>query len=478
MRASPVDAGLFVLYVLVMLLLGYRGYQRSKSSADYLIAGRRLGYGMYIACLSAVALGGAATVGSASLGYRHGVSGMWLVTWIGLGIVALGLLLGRKLANLGILSLSEMLELRFDGRARLVSAVITAMYTLMVSVTQVIAMGSILGPMFGWSPSRGMLFGGVVVLVYTFLGGMWSVSYTDLIQFGFMTAGVFFLMLPLGVSAAGGPRELIASMPADHLSFTAIGFDTILSFFLLFFLGLLIGQDIWQRVFTAKTAAIARRGTVAAGLYCIAYAFATTAIGMIAWTQFPQLEDSQAAFARVAVEMLPIGVSGVVLAGSVSALMSTASGTLLASSTVLSSDVYRRFFAPDLEDARFLAVSRILTGVLGVAVIGAALAVGDVIIALDIAYTFLSGSIFVPVMAALFWPRATASATLVSMSTSAVAGAAAMVVWGPGASQPILIGLSTSVVVLVAVSLGTPQPSADQIVRWRRRLAGGTPEPR
>jgi SSS family solute:Na+ symporter len=472
MSASPVDAAVFVGYLALMLFLGYRGWKRSRTSSDYLVAGRRLGTGMYVACLAAVALGGASTVGSAKLGYEHGISGIWLVVMIGLGIVALGLLLGTKLSNLGVLSLSEMLELRYDARARLVSALIMAVYTLMIAVTQVIAMGTILGPMFGWPPAVGMILGGAVVLAYTFLGGMWSISYTDLFQFGFMTVGVFFLMLPLGVTESGGIDGLLERLPPAHLAFDTIGHGTILAFFLLFFLGLLIGQDIWQRVFTARDARVARRGTVLAGLYCITYAFATTAVGMIAWVHFPELEDSQTAFARVAVDMLPVGVSGIVLAGSVSALMSTASGTLLASSTVLASDVYRRFLAPDLGDQRFLFVSRALTGALGLAVIAAALLIGDVILALDMAYTFLTGAIFVPVMAALFWPRATAAGTLISMCLSAVAAGGAMMVWGPGSTTPIVMGLATSLVVLPAASLASTPTDAARLRTWERRLEG------
>lgn len=472
MKASPLDVAVFLLYVLLMLYLGYRGWKRSRTSSDYLLAGRRLGYGMYVGCLAAVALGGASTVGSAKLGYQHGISGVWLVTMIGLGIVALGALLGTKLSNLGVLSLSEMLELRFDGRARLVSALITAVYAAMLAVTQVIAMGAILSPMFGWSQTTGMLLGGSIVLFYTVAGGMWSISLTDFLQFGLMTAGVFFLMLPLGIASGGGFGELFAQLPADHLRLDSIGYSTILSFFLLFFLGLIIGQDIWQRVFTARDATIARRGTVLAGLYCIAYAFAMTLIGMIAFIRFPTLADPQAAFASVAMEMLPAGASGIVLAASLSALMSTASGTLLASATVLGSDVYRRFLKPEMDDQHFLTVSRFLTGAIGLCVLVVALFIRDVILALDIAYTFLSGAIFVPVMAALFWNRATAAGTLVSMCVSAVAAGVAMIVWGAGSTPPIVIGLGTSFLVLVGASLLTKPPDAARLLTWERRLTG------
>lgn len=471
-RATLLDTLVILSYVLLVLYLGYRGYQRSRTSSDYLVAGRRLGYGLYVGCLAALALGGASTVGTAKLGYEHGISGIWLVTMIGLGIMALGVLLGTKLSNLRVLSLSEMLELRFDRRARLVSALITAVYTAMVAVTQVIAMGTILGPMFGWTQTEGMILGGSIVFFYTFLGGMWSVSLTDFVQFVFMTLGVYFLMLPLGIRAVGGWGKLVQSLPPSHLSFDAIGYGTILSFFLLFFLGLIIGQDIWQRVFTARDATVARRGTILAGLYCVAYAFAMALVGMIASVAFPQLEDSQSAFAMVAVTMLPSGLSGIVLAGSLSALMSTASGTLLASSTVLASDVYRRFFAPDLDDRTFLRLSRVLTGALGVAVMTVAFFVRDVILALDIAYTFLSGSIFVPVVAALFWKRATAAATVLSMAVSAVVATASMIVWGAGSSPPIIAGLLSSLVTLIGASLLTERPAGERLASWERRLSG------
>ena len=125
----------------------------------------------------------------------------------------------------------------------------------------------------------------------------------------------------------GGWQGLSDNLPEAHFRLDTIGYDTIFAFFLLFFLGLLIGQDIWQRVFTARDAQVARRGTIVAGLYCILYAIATVLIGMIAAVKFSNLEDPQMAYATVAVEILPAGVTGLVLAGSLSALMSTASGT-------------------------------------------------------------------------------------------------------------------------------------------------------
>jgi SSS family solute:Na+ symporter len=196
-------------------------------------------------------------------------------------------------------------------------------------------------------------------------------------------------------------------------------------------------------------------------------------IGMVAAVRFPGLEDSQSAFATVAVSLLPSGLAGVVLAASLSALMSTASGTLLASATVLASDVYRRFLEPDLDDARFLWTSRLLTGILGIGVVAVSLLLRDVITALDVAYTFLTGAVFMPVAAALFWKRATATGTLVSMCASALAATAAMIVFGPGSTPPIVVGLLTSFLTLVLVSVATPPPEAGLLRTWQSRLSGG-----
>src|SRR4029453_3537534 len=91
-----------LLYFGVMIGAGYWGLTRARSADDYLVAGRRLGPFMYIGCLSAVVLGGASTIGGVALGYENGISGMWLVFWIGAGVIALGVLMSTRLSRLGV----------------------------------------------------------------------------------------------------------------------------------------------------------------------------------------------------------------------------------------------------------------------------------------------------------------------------------------------------------------------------------------
>jgi SSS family solute:Na+ symporter len=114
----------------------------------------------------------------------------------------------------------------------------------------------------------------------------------------------------------------------------------------------------------------------------------------------------------------------------------------------------------------------LITGAVGVAVVCCALGIRDVIKALDIAYILLSGSLFVPVFAGLFWKRSNVAGTLTSMCLSAGVAVTSMIVWGTDSTLPIVLGLSTSLVTLVSVSLLTASPDREQLANWERRLAG------
>lgn len=262
-----VDILVMLLYFSVLIFVGILGARRAKTSEDYIVAGRNLGFTMYLACLAAVILGGASTIGTTKLGYQLGLSGVWLVFMLGMGIVVLGIFLAKKISGLKVLTVSEMLQSRFNRETRLISALVAAIYAMMVTVTQVIGMGTILNVLLGWDMTVSMIVGGGIVLFYTILGGMWSVTMTDIVQFVIMTIGIFFIMLPMSLSKAGGWSNLAAKVPANYFDFTNVGLETIIQYFLLFCLGMVVAQDIWQRIFTARTVTIARYGTIGAGVY-------------------------------------------------------------------------------------------------------------------------------------------------------------------------------------------------------------------
>jgi solute:Na+ symporter, SSS family len=468
-----IDYVVIALYFAVMIGAGYWGLRRARSADDYLVAGRRLGPFMYIGCLGAVVLGGASTIGGVALGYDNGISGMWLVFWIGMGVIALGILMSTRLSRLGVYTVSEMLQNRYGSASRLISAIIIAVYALMIAVTSTIAIGTVFNVVLGLSPTVAILVAGGIVVAYSVAGGMWSITLTDIIQFCIMTVGIFFLLLPLSISAAGGFSGMSEALPGSYFSLTAIGWQTIFTYFLLFFFGLMIGQDIWQRVFTARSPEIARWGSVAAGVYCLLYALAGALVGTAARVILPDIQSDNA-FARIATEALPAGITGLVLAAALAAVMSTASAGLLASSTILANDVYAGFIARG--DHNKVLVSRATTLLVGIVVLVISLIVSDVVGALTVAYDLLSGALFVPIVGALFWRRATAAGAVASMAAGSVVVVVFMVVDGLFANTPIIWGMLASLVVFVVVSLLTPRPSEERMRTWERRLTGSGAE--
>ncbi len=293
------DTIVIAIYFAVMLGAAYWGFRRARTADDYLVAGRRLGSPMFIGTLSAVVLGGASTVGTISLGYEHGISGAWLVIMIGLGLIGLGVLLSRRLVKAGVYTVPELMAKRYGVSARIVSAAIMAAYALMIAVTSTIASGTVFNSLLDVSTTVAVLIAGGVVVLYCVTGGMWSLTMTDIIQFGIMTVGIFGLLLPFAIADAGGLSGMQDTLPASYFEPASIGWNTIFTYFLLFFFGLMIGQDIWQRIFTGRTEKIVRTGTIVAGLYCMLYGVAGALIGAAAKVVVPRLESPDEAFAAV-----------------------------------------------------------------------------------------------------------------------------------------------------------------------------------
>ena len=189
---------------------------------------------------------------------------------------------------------------------------------------------------------------------------------------------------------------------------------------MIYFFGILIGQDIWQRVFTARDAKVAKYAGTFAGFYCILYGLACALIGMAAHVLIPDLDNVNNAFAAIVKLSLPDGIRGLVIAAALAAMMSTASAGLLAASTTLTEDLL-----PKLRGGKqsSLSINRLFTLLTGIAVLGIALVVNDVISALTLAYNLLVGGMLIPLIGAIFWKRATTAGAIASMGTGLCHGA-------------------------------------------------------
>ncbi|MFJ3958931.1 sodium:solute symporter [Arthrobacter sp. NPDC090010] len=494
MDGNIINSGIVILYLVAMLAFGFWGKSRTKDNSDFLVAGRRLGPMLYTGTMAAVVLGGASTVGGVGLGYKFGISGMWLVVAIGVGVLLLSLLFAGMIQKLKIYTVSQMLTLRYGTRATQTSGIVMLAYTLMLCATSTSAYATIFVVLFGWERWIAIAIGGAIVLIYSTIGGMWSITLADQVQFFIKTIGVFFLMLPFALNAAGGWDGIKQRVDASFFQWDGIGVQTIVTYFVVYTLGLLIGQDIWQRVFTAKTPKVARWGGATAGVYCVLYGLAGAVIGMAAHVALPNIDvanlGKDVVYAEVATHILPVAIGGLVLAAAVAAMMSTASGALIAAATVARTDVVpfvagwfgkKVAVEHDRNPEEDVKENRLWVLGLGVVAIILAILVKDVVAALTIAYDILVGGLLVSILGGLVWKRGTGLGAAASMAVGTVVTLGTMIILeinakvpldGVYANEPIYYGLISSAVVYVVLSLLSPATDAKVMAAWNARLAG------
>ncbi len=384
--------------------------------------------------------------------YSH-ISGVDLVRDVSEGVAATKLFaLLMPIAPLTGLEIAAII-----AAATLGLGLIMLAYALMLAVTSILGIGTVLQVMFDLPFWAAILLGGGVVLVYSTIGGMWSLTLTDIVQFVIKTVGLMFILLPICLYRVGGWDELVAKLPAASFSFTSIGWDTIITYFMIYFFGILIGQDIWQRVFTARDAKVAQYAGTFAGFYCILYGLACALIGMAAHVLIPDLDNVNNAFAAIVKLSLPDGLRGLVIAAALAAMMSTASAGLLAASTVLTEDLLPRLRGGKQSS---LNINRLFTLLTGIAVLGIALVVTDVISALTLAYNLLVGGMLIPLIGAIYWKRATTSGAISAMALGFVTSLVFMIKDGLEANTPIYYSLGVSVVSFVLVSVLSRRPEA------------------
>ncbi|WP_159620355.1 sodium:solute symporter [Arthrobacter zhaoguopingii] len=494
-----------VIYLVAMLGFGWWGKSRTRNASDYLVAGRRLGPLLYTGTMAAVVLGGASTVGGVGLGYTYGISGMWLVVAIGTGVLLLSLLFAPTIQRLKIYTVSQMLSLRYGSEATKVSGIVMLAYTLMLCATSTGAYATIFVVLFGWDRALSIAIGGIIVVIYSAIGGMWSITLADMAQFVIKTIGVFALMLPFSLSAAGGFDGIAERAGSEFFNITGIGAQSIITYFVVYTLGLLIGQDIWQRVFTSRTPEVARWGGATAGIYCILYGVAGAVIGMSASVILPDIASRDDVYADIAINVLPIGIGGLVLAAAVAAMMSTASGSLIAAATVARTDVlpYVRSWTTRRDarsattgtrihtkpagnaEAHDVTASRWWVFGLGVTAIALAIVVQDVVAALTIAYDILVGGLLVSIIGGLVWKRGNGLGAGVSMAVGTLVTLGTMIYLevnaenqydGIYANEPIYFGLAASAFVYIAVSFASPPTSPAVMSAWEDRVAGNVPD--
>ncbi len=454
----------FAGYFLAVVALARLGYRRTRTSADFIVAGRSLGALVGGATLAATQMSAGTFVGTVGLHYLAGVCFAWVWPGAWLGWLIAAVFVAPKLRAAGVLTIPEYCEMRYGSRVvgAVAASLIVVAYTIYL-VAQYKASGILVSTVLGWPAWTGMLLVVASTLLYSLAGGLHGGARIDLLQATVMAVGLVAAVPYLvghigGVSALG--RALAQIDP--RLVGWFYGWRELVAFGTAFGLSLAATPLEITRFMAMRDRATARYAIGVAYIFQAIIGSAVLMVGLSMRALFPTLPSPDLASATMAAQVLTPVAGALVIVAAVSAIMSTVNAVLLVGAASVAHDLYGRLLRPNATDAERLWMNRVAVVVLALVPVGFAVHQVALVQYIVIVQASLVASVFfAPVVIGLNARRGSARAALASM----LAGATACVAWtrlglGAGALDPILgsvfAGVGASIVVFVWVSLLEP----------------------
>jgi len=385
-------------FLLGMMLVGILSMKKIKSASSYFVADRNANTPAVTGSLLATIIGGSSTIGIAGLGYSKGLVGAWWMLVGAIGLIVLSVWFAERVRNYEVYTLPEILKKQYGGDAiRIIASVLIAAAWLGIIAAQIIAAGKILSVLWPGQSVLLMIIAGSVFIIYTLLGGQYSILRTDLIQSIFIIAGIIVCTIA-GVSAAGGLSGMAENLSPSYFSFpTAPDFGWINLLTFLFFVGAtyLVGPDIYSRIFCSRDPKVARKSLMLTASIMIPTAFLITFAGIAARVLLPEIQPESALPALV-MSTIPTGLNGLVMIAFLAAVMSSADTCLLTTGTIITSDILSPLFK--IDEKNLLRTSRICVIVTGVVSLLIALTLQGIIASLLLAYTIYSAGLVIPIL--------------------------------------------------------------------------------
>ena len=465
-----------ILYLLASIAIGLWAARRVHSARDYVVAGRSLP--LYINAATVFATWfGAETVLSVSATFtRDGLGGV-VADPFGAAccLVFVALFFARAFYRMDLLTIGDFYRKRYGKPVEiLTSLAITASYLGWTSA-QLTALGLAISVLSqgAISLNQGIVLGLAVVLVYTLWGGMWSVAMTDLFQSAMILIGLSAIAWLVSDMAGGAGRVVEAAAQAGKLQFwPGGGAKEWLAFaaaWLTLALGSIPQQDVFQRVTSARNERTAMWGTLTGALVYFCFAFVPIFIAYAAVVIDPAItelfksEDArevQRILPELILNRTPLWAQALFFGALLSAILSTASGALLAPAALFTENALRPFF-PGMTDSRFLATIRVVLVVFSAGALAFALNSKSTMYEMvQNAYKVTLVGAFVPLAAGLFWRRATARGALAALFLGIGTWILLELFAADGLLPPQLGGLIASIAGMVLGSLLPRPPDA------------------
>ena len=471
--------GFILVYLLVTIAIGAYAARRVHTTRDFVIAGRRLPLPLAASALFATWFGSETIMGASSEFVEKGVLGVIEDPFgAALCLLLVGAFYARPLYRLNILTFNDFFRLRFSRKAEVISAIFMIPSYFGWIAAQLVALAIILQSIAGLPLPYGIALCTGVVLLYTYIGGMWAVSVTDFVQTILIVVGLGILAWQL-VGEAGGLDTVLASRPAEFYRFTPewgwIPGLEYLAAWITIGLGSIPQQDVFQRVMAAKSANISVRAAYLGGSMYLVFGLLPLLIALGGDLLYPDIKttgDTQMVLPRIVLEHAALPLQILFFGALLSAILSTTSGAMLAPATVIGENLIRPLLRRQDDDRLLLRIMRL--SVVGVALASAVMAnlTTNIYELVGQSSALSLVALFVPLTAGLYWRRASRTGTLAAI----VAGTLAWwyFEWYPSQIPSILIGGWASLLAMILGSWWRPDDSYVRFAAWRDKA---TPSP-
>ncbi len=465
------DGAIILVYLLGMVGIGTYFYRKNKDHDDYYVGGRDMNSWHIGLSVVATDVGGGFSIGLGGLGFIMGISGSWMLFTglIGAWLSAV-LLIPRIYQKARLnrwLTLSQFLGDSYGARVALLAGVISAIGYVGFTSSQILAGAKLASATFlDLERMDALLIMGAIAVIYTVIGGLKAVIYTDTVQWAILMIGLIFIGIPVGYSAIGGISALRASLGPEFLTLTHISPVQLINWFITIVPIWFVGMTLYQRIYAARDEQTAKRAWFKAGLFEYpVMAFMGVLLGLFARVAAEQGLFVYAGYAGPGVmdpemglplflrTVLPTGLMGLMLAAYFSAIMSTADSCLMAASGNIVIDILGRKKTPTEHQATKLGLSQIITLIVGILAIVLAAGMENVLELMLMSYAFMVSGLLVPVLGALFTkspsPQAAFWAMIGGGTTTLSMQIAGMTL--PGGLDPNLAGITVSAILFMII---------------------------
>lgn len=453
------------VYLIGMLAVGFLVNKfQIKNSTDYVLAGRRMGLFMVAASLSANNIGGGSTTGVAARAFNGwGLGAAWYVLAAAIAMIPLAYFAPRIRKAMAV-TIPEVVGRRFGTTASTFTAILNVLSLFALTASQVLASGSVVSALTGLPLNVCIVIAGIVVIIYTTMGGMIADAITDVVQYIIIFFGLL-IALPFIINGAGGWDAISAKLPPVSLDFTAVGWITIIGLIFNYFCTFLSGPEMVSRFAASSDSKTAQRSSWLSALMMAALAFIPTIIGLVALSMNPELDGGKGTTALMfaTTSYAPAIITGLVAAAIVAATMSSADSNLLCASTIVIKDIYMKFVNPNLSDRKVILYTRISNVIICLISMFIALFQISLVTLNLFAFALRSAGPFAAYGLGLAVPQATKNAGILSIVTGSIAVVLWQIFMSHSAVLPIIFGSAVGVLTFFLVTFierGMGRPAA------------------